>query len=92
MFAMSLSPNHADVFFAIGDQTRRGLLERLAVEGEKTVTELVEPLTISQPAVSKTLAMSTRSWAGEKPDGGETASLLHGSRKSEGGARLGFHL
>ena len=43
------------VFAAIGDGTRRALLLRLADEGEKTVTELVEPLSISQPAISKHL-------------------------------------
>ncbi len=31
------------------------MLQRLADEGEKTVTELVEPLSISQPAISKHL-------------------------------------
>jgi DNA-binding transcriptional ArsR family regulator len=45
----------ADVYSAIADPTRRALLLRLADEGEKNVTELVEPLSISQPAVSKHL-------------------------------------
>ena len=52
---MNISPGTVDVFFAIGDQTRRGLLQRLADEGERSVTELVEPLPMSQPAVSKHL-------------------------------------
>src|SRR5688572_18390814 len=45
----------ADVYFAIADPTRRALLLRLAREGERNVTELLEPFAISQPAVSKHL-------------------------------------
>jgi DNA-binding transcriptional ArsR family regulator len=48
------SPN-ADVYAAIADPTRRAMLLRLAKEGEKSVTQLVEPFSISQPAVSKHL-------------------------------------
>ena len=44
-----------DVYSAIGDPTRRALLLRLAAEGERNVSELLEPLSISQPAVSKHL-------------------------------------
>lgn len=43
------------VFLAISDRTRREMLQRLADEGEKTVTELLEPFPISQPAISKHL-------------------------------------
>jgi DNA-binding transcriptional ArsR family regulator len=52
---MVSSSSTADVYSAIADPTRRALLLRLADEGEKNVTELVEPLSISQPAVSKHL-------------------------------------
>ncbi len=45
----------ADVYAAIADPTRRALLLRLAQEGERNVTELLEPFSISQPAVSKHL-------------------------------------
>lgn len=45
----------ADVYTAIADPTRRALLLRLAKDGEKNVSELVEPFSISQPAVSKHL-------------------------------------
>jgi DNA-binding transcriptional ArsR family regulator len=45
----------ADVYFAIADPTRRAMLLRLAREGERSVTELLEPFSISQPAVSKHL-------------------------------------
>src|SRR5687768_3768313 len=52
---MRLPPTRPDVFFAIADPTRRSLLLRLAKEGEKNVSELLEPLRMSQPAVSKHL-------------------------------------
>jgi DNA-binding transcriptional ArsR family regulator len=42
------------VFGALADPTRRAMLARLA-EGEATVGELAEPLTLSLPAVSKHL-------------------------------------
>ena len=44
-----------DVYLAIADPTRRALLLRLAEEGERSVNQLLEPLPISQPAVSKHL-------------------------------------
>jgi DNA-binding transcriptional ArsR family regulator len=45
----------SDVYFAIADPTRRALLLRLANEGEKNVSDLLDPFSISQPAVSKHL-------------------------------------
>ena len=42
------------VYSAIGDPTRRGIVERLA-RGELTVAEIRRPLSISAPAVSKHL-------------------------------------
>jgi DNA-binding transcriptional ArsR family regulator len=44
-----------DVYLAIADPTRRALLLRLAREGERNVSDLLEPFSISQPAVSKHL-------------------------------------
>lgn len=41
-------------FSALGDATRRAMVQRLAV-GEATVTELAQPFTISLPAISKHL-------------------------------------
>jgi DNA-binding transcriptional ArsR family regulator len=50
--------NNADrlnrTFAALADPTRRAILARLA-SGEATVTELMQPFTISQPAISKHL-------------------------------------
>ena len=44
------------VFGALADPTRRAILARLA-DGEATVAELAAPFAMSQPAVSKHLAM-----------------------------------
>jgi DNA-binding transcriptional ArsR family regulator len=52
---MVSAPTKTDVYSAIADSTRRALLLRLARDGEKNVTELLEPFSISQPAVSKHL-------------------------------------
>jgi DNA-binding transcriptional ArsR family regulator len=41
-------------FSALADPTRRGILARLA-RGEATVSELVEPFSISLPAISRHL-------------------------------------
>jgi DNA-binding transcriptional ArsR family regulator len=46
-------------FAALADPTRRAILARLA-EGEATVTELVAPFRLSQPAISKHLKVLER--------------------------------
>ena len=46
-------------FIALADPTRRAILARLA-RGEASVTELAEPFTISQPAISKHLKILER--------------------------------
>jgi DNA-binding transcriptional ArsR family regulator len=46
-------------FFALADPTRRAILARLA-RGEATVSELVEPFDMSQPAISKHLKVLER--------------------------------
>jgi DNA-binding transcriptional ArsR family regulator len=48
------SPTTTDPFNAIGDATRRAVLDVLA-RGESTVTELVDRLGCTQPQVSKHL-------------------------------------
>ena len=51
-------PNAQDVLFkTLADPTRRALFERLCREGEKTVAALTARAKISQPAVSKHLAV-----------------------------------
>ncbi len=47
------------IFGALSDPTRRAILERLA-QGERCVGELVEPLSISGPAVSRHLRVLER--------------------------------
>jgi DNA-binding transcriptional ArsR family regulator len=46
-------------FMALADPTRRAILARLAT-GEATVTELVAPFQMSQPAISKHLKVLER--------------------------------
>jgi DNA-binding transcriptional ArsR family regulator len=46
-----------DVFRALADPTRRALFERLVREGEQTVRALTDFAGVSQPAVSKHLAL-----------------------------------
>src|SRR5262245_43162100 len=46
-------------FLALADPTRRAILARLAT-GEATVTELVAPFKLSQPAISKHLKVLER--------------------------------
>src|SRR5919206_137526 len=54
------SPEHLDATFsALSDPTRRAILARLA-SGEATVTELVAPFAMSQPAISKHLKVLER--------------------------------
>lgn len=52
---MATPETSSDVYAAIADPTRRAMLLRLATEGEKSASELLEPFSISQPAVSKHL-------------------------------------
>jgi DNA-binding transcriptional ArsR family regulator len=49
-----------NVFRALADTTRRAIFERLAREGEQTVHALTSRAGISQPAVSKHLAVLKR--------------------------------
>ncbi len=55
---MNASPDQA--FRALADPTRRKLFERLSREGGLTVHGLTEGSGVSQPAVSKHLAVLTR--------------------------------
>ena len=48
------------LFQALADPTRRALFERLARSGEQTVRSLTEDSGVSQPAVSKHLALLKR--------------------------------
>jgi DNA-binding transcriptional ArsR family regulator len=46
-----------ELFSALADPTRRALFERLSREGEQTVRALTDRAGVSQPAVSKHLAV-----------------------------------
>lgn len=48
------------LFRTLADPTRRAIFERLCREGEQTVVALTAPSGISQPAVSKHLAVLKR--------------------------------
>jgi DNA-binding transcriptional ArsR family regulator len=49
----------SSVFMALADPTRRAILRRL-MEGDANVSELAEPFSISQPAISKHLKVLER--------------------------------
>ena len=54
---VKFSEDHLDtVFAALGDRTRRAILQRLA-RRSSTVTQLAEPFDMSLPAVSKHLSV-----------------------------------
>ncbi len=48
-----------DTFSALADPTRRAILARLAL-GEASVNELLEPFSLSQPAISKHIQVLER--------------------------------
>ena len=51
-------PQSSDILFrTLADPTRRAIFERLCREGEQTVGALTERAGVSQPAVSKHLAL-----------------------------------
>lgn len=50
-------PRVNDLFRALADPTRRALFERLRRDGEQTVRSLTVRARVSQPAVSKHLAV-----------------------------------
>ena len=56
---MPLSPTIDVTFAALGDPTRRAIVERLAA-GEATVLELAAPFEISLPAISRHLKVLER--------------------------------
>lgn len=53
------NPHLDQVFFALSDSTRRGILARLA-EGSSTIGELAAPFAISKPAVTKHMKILER--------------------------------
>ena len=66
--------SNADVLFkTLGDPTRRAIFERLARDGELTVSVLTRHSGVSQPAVSKHLGLLKHAGLGrDRRDGRET--------------------
>jgi DNA-binding transcriptional ArsR family regulator len=61
------------IFKTLSDPTRRGLFERLSLEGEITVHALTFPSGVSQPAVSKHLnSLKLAGLVIDRRDGRET--------------------
>ena len=58
----------AAVFFALGDETRLGLVARLCDEGPTSITKLAETFDMTRQAITKHLRVM------------EDAGLVHGSR------------
>jgi DNA-binding transcriptional ArsR family regulator len=56
---MMIQDRLTNTFSALADPTRRAILARLAL-GEASVNELVEPFSLSQPAISKHLKVLER--------------------------------
>ncbi len=70
---MPVPPEHTTLFRALSDPTRRALFERLSLEGELTVHALTGPAGVSQPAVSKHLAvLKAAGLVRDRRDGRET--------------------
>jgi DNA-binding transcriptional ArsR family regulator len=58
--AINMTQDHlTTTFAALADPTRRAILARLSL-GEASVNQLVEPFSISQPAISKHLKVLER--------------------------------
>ena len=76
-----MTPMQLDIVFqALADQTRRGILARLA-KGEATVNELAEPFDMSQPSISRHLKVLEE--AGLIEVGARTAQLRPRRLKAE---------
>jgi DNA-binding transcriptional ArsR family regulator len=67
-------PNaHTTLFRTLADPTRRAIFERLCREGEQTVVALTARAGVSQPAVSKHLAVLKQAkLVRDRPDGRQT--------------------
>jgi DNA-binding transcriptional ArsR family regulator len=78
--SIRMSPRHDILFRTLADPTRRAIFERLCRDGDQTVAALTAEAGVSQPAVSKHLAVLKR--AGLVRD-------RHEGRQTHYSARLG---
>ncbi|MBA3897237.1 MAG: helix-turn-helix transcriptional regulator [Sphingomonadaceae bacterium] len=68
-----MTPTPDRLFTALSDPTRRAIFERLSRDGEQNVRTLTGPSGVSQPAVSKHLALLKRAGlVRERRDGRQT--------------------
>ncbi|MBU1376668.1 MAG: metalloregulator ArsR/SmtB family transcription factor [Alphaproteobacteria bacterium] len=68
-----MSSAHDVLFRTLADPTRRALFERLCLEGEQTVVALTARAGVSQPAVSKHLAVLKQAGlVRDRPEGRQT--------------------
>ena len=68
-----MPPSHDLLFRTLADPTRRAIFERLCREGEQTVGALTARAGVSQPAVSKHLAVLKQAGlVRDRPDGRQT--------------------
>lgn len=67
------APETDDLFRMLADPTRRAIFETLCIDGEQTVGALTARARVSQPAVSKHLAMLRRSGLVENRQQGREA-------------------
>lgn len=73
----------ADVFHVVADATRRGILDLLAT-GERPARDLGTPFQISQPAVSKHLAvLRAAGLVSQRQEGGMRIYRLEAERLQE---------
>jgi DNA-binding transcriptional ArsR family regulator len=64
---------HDTLFRTLADPTRRAIFERLCRDGEQTVGTLTQQAGVSQPAVSKHLAVLKQAgFVLDRPDGRQT--------------------
>lgn len=73
------SRNLDQVFHALADSTRRGILAQLARKGQSSVGELAEPYDMSAPAISKHLRVLEEAGLIERQIDGRVHRLSLGS-------------
>ena len=77
-----MPPSSDDLFQALADPTRRAIFQRLSQDGEQTVHALTRHAGVSQPAVSKHLAVLKRAGLVDEPGARPTtAPGQRGSRR-----------
>ena len=52
-----MSDHRQRIFAALGDQTRREIIEILSIEGDKTATDLTQKFSMSRQGISKHLGV-----------------------------------